>query len=214
MSNCRPYRGLLKLDLARKAEAAARVGDDVTFDACLDELRERKRADDLIEELLDFRAESHGRRSLPPIAQAISANQLSELSVITDDDCWSRGLELVRRARRSTWLSTFTLKDSTEELRETLTARVRANVAVSLLVSNSRANGGARTQDLVADLRQAGVTVFERPNHSKCIVVDGEYVLVGSANLQSMHWGDLCIQFRSSSIAQVITAVLEGIARS
>ncbi len=70
------------VDVYRKAEAAARCGDVKTLDACISELRHRKRGEDLIEDLEDLRTEVKDLHQLPQdLAKSFRPTDVADLTV-------------------------------------------------------------------------------------------------------------------------------------
>ena len=121
---------------------------------------------------------------------------------------------MLRRARRSIWLSTFTIKDGAGDLRQLLADQVRSGVSVNLIVSPGPIKRGSSAEEVVEDLRAASVHVTVRTNHSKCVVVDEEFVMIGSANLHQDIYRDVGLHFRSASVAKALIEYLRELARS
>jgi hypothetical protein len=210
-THARPFQGLLTRDVYKKAEDAARRGEADTFDDCVRELRSRKRGPELVAELDEIRPDV-GRRAGPSAGgRALVGSDLDVLTLLTDAECHRR-IDVMRDARRSIWLSTYCISDGTEELRDLLIAKARAGVRITLIVSPKPTRPGTDAHDVVIDLRRAGVRVTIATNHSKCVVVDEEHVIIGSANLQSTIWRDVAIQFRSNELAAFLIAYLEEVA--
>lgn len=203
MAAQRPFMNLGTVDVYRKAEIAARCGDARTLDGCISELRHRKRGEDLIEDLEELRAEVNGLHgSLPDLTKSFSPTDVANLTILTDNDCHRR-LDLLRDARRSIWLSTYSITDDHEDLRNLLRTKVRNGVKVNLIVSKRPANGN-QAAEVINDLRKDSVRVTVTTNHSKCAVVDDEHVMIGSANLQTKIRREVALQFRSASVARML----------
>jgi phosphatidylserine/phosphatidylglycerophosphate/cardiolipin synthase-like enzyme len=192
-----------------KGETAARQHDAATFEECVRELRSRKRGEELIDELRELREQVARGRSVPPpsIADGLRASDVEALTVITDNECHRR-FDMLRRATRSIWLSTFTIRDGKGELREILDDRTRKGVRATLIVSPGPIRPGGHAEEVIADLRSIGVRVIVTTNHSKCAIVDEEEVIVGSANIQDVIIHDVGLHFRSRSIARALIEYL------
>jgi phosphatidylserine/phosphatidylglycerophosphate/cardiolipin synthase-like enzyme len=209
----RPYVSLGTSEVFRKAELAARKGDARTFDDCLAELRSRKRGEELIEQLTDLKAEMSIAEPPPPITKGFRTGDLTAFAIVTDDDCHSR-LDLLRQAERSVWLSTYSIKDGSGELRQILAERVRKGVTVNLIVSPKPIKAGGHAEEVVDDLRKSGVRVTVKTNHSKCVVVDSVHVMVGSCNLQDVIYRDVGVRFSAPTVAKLLIEYLEQLVRS
>lgn len=202
----RPFMKLGTVAVFEKAEESARRGDAKTFDACLAELGSRKRGEELIEELVELREELK-RPVSAPITKSFQEGDFKGFTVVTDNDCHAR-LHMLGNAKRSIWLSTYTLKDGRGELRRILAERVSKGVTVNLIVSQGPIKPGGHPEEVVEDLRASGVQVTVKTNHSKCVIVDEEHVMIGSSNLQDVIYRDVGVQFRSPSVAKTIIEYL------
>lgn len=207
----RPYFSLKTAEVFEKAEAAARRSDKIEFDVCLHELQSRKRGEELVEELDDLWEQRHARTSPLRVAQTVRASALEDFVLMTDDDCHAR-LQMIRRARRSVWLSTYTLQDGRRELREALINQVRNDVDVDLIVHPRPITPGGHTEEVVSDLQEGGVRMHICSSHSKCVVIDEEDVMLGSANLRDIVGQEVGVRFRSADIARQLIAYLRGVA--
>lgn len=207
----RPYISLKTSQVFEKAEAAARRSDKAEFDVCLHELQSRKRGEELVEELDDLWEQRHARASSFGVSRTVRAGAPEDFVLMADDDCHAR-LQMIRLARRSIWLSTYTLQDGRRELREALIDQVRNNVDVDLIVHPRPITLGGHTEEVVNDLQEGGVRVHICWSHSKCVVIDEEYVMLGSANLRDIVGRELGVRFRSADIARQLIAYLRGVA--
>lgn len=203
----RPFMNLGTADVYKKAESAAKRSDTNVFEQCLRELGSRKRGADLVDELQELRDELKTPHLPPALAKGFQAGDIEDLTVVADSDCHRR-LDMLRGAKRSIWLSTYTIKDGSGDLRKILGEKARRDVAVNVIASPGPIRPGGHAEEVLDDLRQARVRVIEKTNHSKCVVVDEEYVMVGSANLQDRIYRDVGLQFRSRSVARVLIEYL------
>lgn len=209
----RPFMSLGTSEVFRRAENAARRRDETTFQKCLAELRCRKRGEELVDELTELH-ELRDDRAVPEVLRGgLQVHDLADVVLVADEDCHCR-LEMLRRARRSIWLSTYTIKDENGGLREALSERVRARVAVNLIVSPGPLRKREHPNEVLDELRAAKVRVTVRKNHSKLVVVDEEEVMLGSSNLQTTIFRDVAMRFRSRSVASALIdymqTLLEG----
>jgi len=62
----------------------------------------------------------------------------------------------------------------------------------------------------MVDLKRAGVNVSVKSSHSKCVVVDDEIALVGSANVNSTHQ-DFSVFFEGKGVGKIVLDYIEKI---
>lgn len=206
----RPFISLETAQVYKQAEAAAGRGDRTSFDDCIRELGSRRRGKDLADELLERWEDLQAPASGITIASEFDSHALSKFRLLTGSECHAR-LEMMSRATTSVWLSTYTIKDGRGELRRVLEACVRRGVDANLIVSPGPIKPGGHAEEVILDLRDSGVRVAERKNHSKCLVVDSEHVLIGSANLQDFVEYDMGVQFCSRTVASQLIAHLRRV---
>lgn len=199
-------------DVFRNAETAARRGDGAAFRRCIDELRHRKHGEDLIGELEELQESLDDRRAPRSVAVRVDSHALDGVVLLTDDECQAHRVELLEHATRSIWLSTYTLKDERKEIRPLLAAKARDRVKIHLIVSPGPLRPDSHSEKVYADLRAAGARVTKVTNHSKCVVVDDEHVIIGSANLQCMIFRDVSLRFKSKALAKSLVDYLSSLA--
>ena len=178
----RPHLNESTEEVFRHAERAARHGDPQAFQVCIEELRHRKRGQDLIGELEELRESLDDRHAPRSVAARVDAHALDGVVLLTDAECQAHRVELLERATRSIWLSTYTLKDERKEIRPLLKAKAREHVTINLVVSPRPLRASPHSEEVYGELRAAGVRVTTVTNHSKCVVVDDEHVIVGSVS--------------------------------
>lgn len=197
-------------EILRDGLGAHRKGEGDVLEACLYELGHRtsRRAAAVEAEL----------RALPPIKTAARARprgvsksgtprpdegfvQRAErgqsVEFLKDEQIKPRREELIREARRSVWLSSLTFPYA--ELVDVLAAKARGGVDVTLIVAERQVRGKHETD--LQRLEKAGVEcVFLESTHSKLLVIDDEYMMVGSANAHGGH-RDACTLNRNRALA-------------
>lgn len=207
----------LSADELRKKGLAAIEGKlRTTLNECLSELdsRSSQRAADVGEEL---------RAKAGPLAEAAKAmhpgkelrvdvGQLTHVTLLTDDAIVGARTRLVEGAQEEIWLSSYIWR-AADPLTDVLCARARANVRVRVIISS-----GPGKSDVVRQhakrLGEAGVRVYcDESSHSKCVVVDGRDVLIGSANVNSSH-RDLSLLARSEPLAKEVRDYLVHVAET
>jgi phosphatidylserine/phosphatidylglycerophosphate/cardiolipin synthase-like enzyme len=115
---------------------------------------------------------------------------------------------MIREATRSVWLSTYTLRDGRGELRDILLSQARNDVNVNLIVHPKPIAHGGHTDEVLDELHKGGVRVFVRKSHSKCVIIDEEDIMLGSANLCDIVGRELGVRLRSRSMARQLIEYL------
>lgn len=197
--NLRNHRKLLIADRAAAFAGGINIGDRQIVGG-----PSRRRASDLhfrfegpaVAEFVRLFAEdwefAHGDR-LPTFAPALAPAGPAEVRVVPDGpDETLDSLALliggaISRARRRAWIMTpYFLPD--RALAGCLTATALSGVDVRVMIPerNNWPLVQWALQHTMAELLDAGVHVLRRPPpfaHEKCILIDDDYTLVGSANL-------------------------------
>lgn len=202
------YKELSAKDLFVRGLRAMKLKDESTYKACLRALERRKSR--IARELADELAEEGGigNRGGATHVHAggtfpVELADMRDVVLVTDRSIIQHRDRMLARATSRIWLSTFNLRDEDGALRKRLMEKARQNVEVCVVVSVGQAKR-ERAERWLAALRQAGPRVHlytHASSHSKCVIVDEQDVLIGSANLNCTH-RDACLSIRSSHLAK------------
>jgi hypothetical protein len=212
-------------ELLEEGRAAHRGGDARRLRACLRELgcrrsREAAVAEESLRKLrLQIGREGVAREEKRAVTLMADAGipltdhrkppgeRLAGLLVLKDAEIQPHRERMIEEARSSIWLSSLTFLQA--RLVPLLESKVRAGCDVTVVFAD-RTAGSSRNAD-IGRLHRVGVRCEPlRSTHSKALVVDGELVMVGSANLHGGHH-DLCVAFRDAAKAREIVAYLERV---
>jgi hypothetical protein len=206
----RPLFRLSSREVYARGVAALDARDRPGLVECIAELEDRESqyagesADELSQKgegLLGPRAPQHAGASFP-----IDASQLHNITVLTDDAIVRARAEMIRAATNEIWLSSYIWRDA-DPLTDLLCAKATIQHGVHVIISSGPGKHD-KVQLRIKRLQDAGVHVYCRESsHSKCVVVDGMDVLLGSANVDRSH-RDLSIRAQGNGLANSVRRYL------
>ena len=149
----------------------------------------------------------HGKKGFESFS--IDLQTVSNLTFMTEGECGRRRMELIKEANQSIHLATYNFDD--DILADLLVERAQAGIRVRCILSEKK--WLKRNQKMADKLRSAGVDVHLVRSHAKCLVVDDDRVLLGSANASAAKWQGLefNLEMHSPDFAKRIVRFLDDL---
>ena len=149
----------------------------------------------------------HGKKGFESFS--IDLHTVSNLTFMTEGECGRRRMELIKEANQSIHLATYNFDD--DILADLLVERAQAGIRVRCILSEKK--WLKRNQKMADKLRSAGVDVHLVRSHAKCLVVDDDRVLLGSANASAAKWQGLefNLEMHSPDFAKRIVRFLDDL---
>ena len=208
----RPHFDLSANELFQEGLRAVSRCDRRAYVQYLSELRKRatRRAADLAEELEEEDVWGGERRTRPAGAcLPIDDADLRDCAFVTDQEIEGQRHKMIEAATSSIWLSTFNMSNEDGAVCAALKKKRASGVAVVLIVSKRMSRVTDVDLEALRDRYDIDVRTSEG-SHSKCVIVDDEHVMIGSANL-TRSYRDAVFVARSPVLARHMRAYLEGI---
>jgi hypothetical protein len=127
---------------------------------------------------------------------------VTSMRFMAEMECERTRLEVIDSAKRSIIYSIYNF--SNKKLADALCGRASNGVDVVCIFAEKFEVQNKRWME---SMMASGVKVFLAKSHAKCLVVDGEYVLLGSANASQAEWQgiEFNIEVRSKELAGRLT---------
>lgn len=207
----RPFFSLTTAEVVGHAERAMETRDRAAFDAACAELvqRPKSRGSERVASLKRQWDEHAGERRPLGFIRTVDLGG-DRVELVADAKIVERRSQLLAAARRTVLLSSYVLQPTarTDEPFEDLCAAATRGVRVNVVVSCGRKSQRGRLEQTVQRLARHGVRVHaQESQHSKCLVVDDEWVMFGSANHETV-FRDLMLVARSATLAREIREYL------
>ncbi len=185
-------------------ERAARCGDRVTLEACISVLDGRK---------TKFAASVQAklRNILRDMGSIWSHERKDNAGIFSgpvfDSDIAPQRMKLLEFARRSIFMTSLTFPNN--DIVNVLEKKARSGVRVVLIFADRTRRD--KHNDALDRLVEADAKVYGKDStHSKILIVDSEWVMVGSANAHGGHL-DANHVHRDRDIAKKYTTYVEGL---
>lgn len=220
-------RRMESIDVVRIGKTAIHRGDHALAKTCLAVVEPRNPRKAVRAEILDLRKSLVGsvcgdgsvrqsrdrpnpKASGKHFSRASRREHRDVLGLVTDQDIGPLREQMIRKATRSIWISSLTPPSA--RISELLRKQAEEDVAVVLIIAERTIKRWDQEERL-ARLERAGVDCnFLRSTHSKCLVIDEEYVLIGSANAGRVH-RDLCFAVKNRGLALEVIDYLDWLRR-
>ncbi len=207
----RPFFSLTTAQVVERAEQAMEKRERAAFDAACDELmqRPRSRGSERVADLKRQWNEHAGERRPPGFTTSVDLGS-ARVELVADARIVERRGELVAAARRTILLSSYVLQPTarTDDPFEDLCGAAARGVHVDVVVSRGRKSQRPRLERMIERLSTRGIHVHaQESQHSKCVVVDDEWVMFGSANHETV-FRDLMLVVRSPTLAEKLREYL------